>query len=228
MANPHDLYFQQMLETKRRFIAIDRILGAKKPLTQNEEVDIESAFLQVRKVVELITFSAIVSDEQRYQRSRELDALANPRDRGDYTLDWNAADILTRLSKISPHFLPRPLGEMTVQPDGVTHFNETAAKATHDRLISIYKAAGGFVHIPNPYKHNVAELEKKKKEIARTELEKEVRYLKSIIWEHAKIGLAWQPDSDPTELDQSESAWLVWFGDKGTDQIRMSLATAIQ
>lgn len=216
-----------MLETKRRFRAIDRILGAKKPLTQNEEVDIESAFLQVRKIVELITFSAIISDEQRYQRSRELDALANPKDKGDYTLDWNAASILTRLSKISPHFLPRPLGEITVQPDGVRHFNETTAKATHDRLISIYKNAGGFAHMPNPYKPNVAELEKKKKETARTELEKEVRYLKSIIWEHAKIGLAWQPDSDPTELDQSESAWLVWFGDKGTDQIRMSLATAV-
>lgn len=216
-----------MLETKRRFRAVDRILGAKKPLTQNEEIDNECAFLQVRKIVELITFSAIVSDAQRYQRSREIDALANPKDKGDYTLDWNAADILIRLSKISPHFLPRPLGEMTTQPDGVKHFNEAAAKATHDRLIAIYKTAGGFAHMPNPYKLNVVELERKKKENARTVLEKEVRYLKSIIWEHAKIGLAWQSDSDPTELDQSETAWLVWFGDKGTDQVRMSLATAV-
>jgi len=64
---PHELYLQQMVETKRRFRAVDRILGAKKPLTQNEEVDNESAFLQVRRIVELITFSAIISDEQRYQ-----------------------------------------------------------------------------------------------------------------------------------------------------------------
>lgn len=213
-----------MLEVKRRFRAIDRILGAKKPLTQSEEIDIESAFLQVRKIVELITFSAIISDERRYQRSRELDAVTNPKDKGDYTLDWNAADILKRLSKISPHFLPLPLGEITVQPDGVKHFNEADAKATHDRLISIYKTAGGFAHMHNPYKHNVAELENKKKKTARIELEKEVRYLKSIIWEHAKIGLAWQPDSVPTELDQSETAWLVWFDDKSTDQVRMSLA----
>ena len=176
MAKPHEIYFQQMLETKRRFRAIDRILGAKKPLTQNEEIDNECAFLQVRKIVELITFSAIISDEHRYQRSRELDALVNPKDKGDYTLDWNAANILTRLSKISPYFLPRPLGEITVLPDGVMHFNEATAKATHDQLISIYKTAGGFAHMTNPYKHNVAELEKKKKETARTELEKEVRW----------------------------------------------------
>jgi len=224
---PHELYLQQMVETKRRFRAVDRILGAKKPLTQNEEVDNESAFLQVRRIVELITFSAIISDEQRYQRSRELDAEVNPRVKGDYTLDWNAVDILVRLSKISPHFLPRPLGEMTVQSDGVKHFNEAAAKATHDRLIAIYKTASGFAHTPNPYKPNGAELEKKKKETARAVLEKEVAYLKSIIWEHAKIGLAWKSGADPTQLEQSETAWLVWFGDKGTDQIRMLLATAI-
>jgi hypothetical protein len=215
-----------MLEVKRRFRAIDRILGAKKPLTKNEEVDIESAFLQVRKIVELITFSAIISDEQRYKRYRELDASKNPNDKGDYTLDWNAANILKRLSKISPHFLPIPLGEMITQPDGIKHFNEATAKATLDRLISIYKTAGGFAHMPNPYKSNVAKLEMKKKSSARIELEKEVLYLKSIIWEHAKIGLAWQPDSDPNELEQCETAWLVWFGDKSTDQIRMSLATA--
>lgn len=158
MTNPHEIYLQQMLETKIRFRAIDRILGAKKSLTQNEHIDNECAFLQVRKIVELISFSAIIADEKRYQRSRELDALANPKDKGDYSLDWNAADILARLSKISPYFLPRPLGEMIVQTDGVKHFNEARGKATHDRLISIYKTAGGFTHVSNPYKPNMAEV----------------------------------------------------------------------
>lgn len=125
---PHELYLQQMMEVKRRFRAIDRILGAKKPLTRDIDIDNESAFLQVRRIIELITFSAIVSDEQRYRRLRELDAAAaSGKDKGDYTADWNAADILVKLSKISPHFLPRPLGPMTVQSDGTKHFNEAAA-----------------------------------------------------------------------------------------------------
>lgn len=216
-----------MVETKRRLRAVDRILGAKKPLTRNEEVDNECAFLQVRRIIELITFSAIVSDEQRYQRSRKLDAEKNPRDKGDYTLDWNAADILVRLSKISPHFLPRPLGPMTAQPDGTKHFSEAAAKLTHDRLIGIYQTAGGFAHTPNPYKPNGAELERKKRETARIVLKKELAYLKSVIWEHAKIGLAWKPGADPTQPEDSETAWLIWFGNKDTDHVRMSLATAI-
>eukprot|EP01031_Cornospumella_fuschlensis_P013211 gene13211-16155_t len=151
---PHELYLQQMVEVKRRFHAADLILGAKKPLTRNLDIDNEFVFLQLRRIVELITFSAIVSDEQRYQRSRELDAAVNSRDRGDYTADWNAAEILVRLSKISPHFLPRPLGPIEVKADGSKHFNEASAKLTHDRLISIYKAASGYVHASNPFKAN--------------------------------------------------------------------------
>ncbi|WP_304767307.1 hypothetical protein [Undibacterium sp.] len=215
-----------MIEIKRRFRAIDRIIDTKKSFTKNEDIDNESAFLQVRKIVELITFSAIISDEQRYKKSRELDALENPKVKGDFTLDWNAADILIRLSKISTHFLPKPLNEMITQENEVKHFNEATAKATHDRLISIYKTASGFAHISNPYKSNFLESEKKKKETARFTLEKEVRYLKSIIWEHVKIGLVWQSSSHPNQPEQAETAWLVWFGEKGNDKIEMELASA--
>jgi hypothetical protein len=98
---------------------------------------------------------------------------------------------------------------MISQPDGSKHFNEATVKATLDRQISIYKTAGGFAHMPNPYKSNVEKLAMKKKICARIELEKEVLYLKSIIWEHAKIGLAWQPNSDSNELEQCETAWVV-------------------
>jgi len=225
---PYQLYLRQMIEVKRRFRSTDKILGAKKPLTGNIDYDNESAFLQVRRIIELITFSAIVADEARYQRSRELENQANPRSKGDYTSDWNATSILVKLSKISPHFLPRPLGKVITQADGIKHFDEAAAKLTHDRLISIYKAAGGFAHTPNPFKGNVEIIEQEKKETARSTLTKEVTFLKSVIWNHVKIGLAWQPDWNPTELDNSETAWLLWFGDHGTDEIRMSLATAIK
>ena len=224
---PHELYLQQMAEVKRRFHAADRILGAKKPLTRDVDIDNEFVFLQVRRIIELITFSAIVSDERRYRRSRELDAVNNTKDKGDYTTDWKATDILVRLSKISPFFLPRPLGPMEVKPDGTKHFNEAAAKLTHDRLISIYKTASGYVHTANPYKANVTEMELLKKAEARRTLLKEISFLKSVIWEHAKIGLTWVPQTDPTQLNSGETAWLVWFGAVGTDQVRMSLAAAV-
>ena len=116
---------------------------------------------------------------------------------------------------------------MEVKPDGTKHFNEAAAKLTHDRLISIYKTAGGYAHTSNPYKANVTELESQKRMKARPTLVKELAFLKSVIWEHVKIGLTWAPGADPTQLDSGETAWLVWFGVVGTDQVRMSLATAV-
>lgn len=117
---------------------------------------------------------------------------------------------------------------MIEQSDGTKHFNEGAAKLTHDRLIDIYKTASGYAHIINPYKPDGAKLEYKKKSEARTILKKDIAYLKSVIWDHVKIGLIWKPDTDPTQLENSESAWLIWFGNKDTDQIRIALASAIQ
>jgi hypothetical protein len=45
---PDETYLEQMVEVKKRFRALDWILGAKKPLIRNEEIDHECAFLQIR------------------------------------------------------------------------------------------------------------------------------------------------------------------------------------
>jgi hypothetical protein len=225
---PHDIYLAQMIEAKQRFRAAERILGAKKPLTGDVHIDNEFAFMQIRKIIELITFSAIVSDEQRYKRSREIETKANSRDKGDYTIDWNAAEILKRLSKISPHFLPIPLGAMSNLPDGTKHFDRALAKHTHDRLIELYKTVNGYAHAPNPYRENQAAIAFEKRNNARQTLQKELAWLRSVIWDHAKIGLTWVPGEDPNELGESATAWLIWFGDQSTDEIRMVLASATE
>jgi len=64
------LYRNTMIEVKRRFLAIDRVLGAKKPRTLNEEFDGEFMWLQLRKIVELVAFGGIMADEQRYAALR--------------------------------------------------------------------------------------------------------------------------------------------------------------
>ena len=59
------LYFNQMVEVKRRFLAIDRILGAKKSRTLSEDTDNEFMWLQIRNIIELVTYSGIASDLDR-------------------------------------------------------------------------------------------------------------------------------------------------------------------
>jgi hypothetical protein len=223
---PHEIYLAQMIEAKQRFRAAARILGAKKPLTGDMHIEHECAFMQVRKIIELITFSAIVTDEQRYKRSREIETKTNGRDKGDYTTDWNAAEILKRLSKISPHFLPIPLGAMSDLPDGTKHFDRASVKLTHGRLIELYKTVNGYAHAPNPYRPNQAAMAIEKRTNAREILKKELAWLRAVIWDHVKIGLTWVPGDDPNELAGGENAWLVWFGDQRNDQIKMALAQA--
>lgn len=220
------LYTRQMAEVKLQFRAIDKILEAKSPLMGSDEIDIECGFLQVRKIVELIVFSAILSDELRYQQMRQIEGTINPKINGDYTKDWNAADILGCLSKISPHFLPIPLGPMVVKPDGVKHFGEAKAKITRDRLTSIYKITGGYLHAQSPFKKNSDKQRSKKKQEARILLARSLDHLKAVIWEHIKIGLAWSPGSDPTQLDDGETAWLIHLGDQSTDEVKVAIAIA--
>ena len=101
------LYRDHMIEVKRRIRAIDRILGAKKPRTLTAEFDNEFMWLQLRQIVELVAYSAIAADEERYA------ALRQEQDKNaDYRIDSKAAKVLKHLSQISPHFLPKSLGGM--------------------------------------------------------------------------------------------------------------------
>lgn len=106
----HERYHASMVEVKRRLRAVNRILGAKKARTLTVETDDEFMWLQVRKVVELVAFAGISSDESRYAALR-----AEAKDNPDYTRDWKVGDILRRLAKITPHFLPIPVGSVQVR-----------------------------------------------------------------------------------------------------------------
>jgi hypothetical protein len=69
-ASAHERYHAAMVEVKRRLRAITRIQGAKKPRTLTLDTDNEFMWLQIRKVVELVAFASISSDETRYAALR--------------------------------------------------------------------------------------------------------------------------------------------------------------
>lgn len=216
------LYRREMLEVKRRFLAIDRILGAKKPRTYNADFDNEFIWLQLRKVVELITFSAIAADEARYAAKRSKDGGNN-----DYRKDGKAGRILEHLQQISPHFLPQPMGPIKVNPDGSKHIDRGATQATLDRLKIIHETAGENLHAHNPFDHDGEVKHAAARANAREQIKVELAYLKGVIWEHHKIGLDWAADEDPRALANSESVWLIVFGRPDAPDIRMVLATAL-
>lgn len=220
------LYRKQMIEVKRRLIAIDRILGAKKgkPRTLTVDYDNEFMWLQLRQVVELVAFSAIAADKERYVALRlQQDAKSN------YQNDWRAEKILGHLSNINPKFLPQALGQMKVQPDGTKHFEGLAAaqQATLDRYVSIHQTAGEYLHAVNPFDPNTEQHEADMRAAARERIETEYAYLKTSLAEHYKIGLEFKAGDDPKLLDNPKYVWVVVLGKPGTPDIQMVQADAL-
>lgn len=214
-----------MIEVKRRLIAIDRILGAKKgkPRTLTEDYDNEFMWLQLRKVVELVAFSAIAADKERYAALR-LQQHAN----SNYQNDWRAEKILGHLSSINPKFLPQALGRMKVQHDGTKHFEglALAQQATLERLVSIHQTAGEYLHSGNPFDPNTEQHEVDMRSAARGRIDIEYTYLKTILAEHYKIGLSFEAGDDPKLLDNPKQAWIVVLGKPETPDIQMVQADA--
>lgn len=215
------LYKNSMVEVKRRLLAIDRILGAKKPRTLNQEFDVEFMWLQVRKIIELVAFGGILADEQRYAYLR-AEATDNP----NYRRDWKVNVILRKLAEISPHYLPTPVGELQRLEDGTLHFVEGGEKQTLERFISIYNLAGEYLHVPNPLDAEaLADLQQRLDDSPES-LKAEVAYLKGVLWRHIKVGLAFDGATDkPREPGNPVTAWIISFGRPETDDIEMVMAS---
>lgn len=216
------LYRSHMVEAKRRFRAIQRILGAKKPRTLCAEFDDEFMWLQLRQIVELVAYSAIAADEERYA------ALRQEQDKNaDYRVDSKPAKVLKHLSQISPHFLPKSLGVMVPQADGTKHFEHGPEMAVLDRFLEIHDTAGQHLHAINPFNEDYVKELKTRLAVARTRIETETRYLKGVLWDHAKVGLQYQAGASPRELENANQAWIVKFGQADTDDVQMILAKGI-
>lgn len=216
------LYRSHMVEVKRRFRAIQRILGAKKPRTLSAEFDDEFMWLQLRQIVELVAYSAIAADEERYA------ALRREQDKNsDYRVDSKPVKVLQHLRKISPHFLPKSLGNMSVQPDGVKHFEQGPEVAMLDRFLDIHDTAGQHLHATNPFNEEDVKDLKARLVVSRKRIETETRYLRGVLWDHAKVGLQFQPGASPREQENAELAWIVKFGPPDTDDVQMILTKGI-
>lgn len=208
-----------MIEIKQRFRAVERVLGAKKPRTLSAEFDNEFMWLQLRKIVKLVTFGGIMADESRYA------ALRAALNHQDYRLDSKVNKILPRLAEITPHYLPVPTGGHTTSADGVIEFQQGAAQQTLERFLDIFNTASLYLHVPNPLDSETLMNFLQAQEVARNRIKNELQYLKAVLWKHAKIGLAFDQAVDlPKQAGNPNLAWLVDFGNSENDEIKMFLA----
>jgi hypothetical protein len=214
------LYFNQMVEVKRRFLAIDRILGAKKSRTLSEDTDNEFMWLQIRNIIELVTYSGIASDRDRYK------ALRAAQNGGKVEDDQKATRILKRLDGISTKFMPLPIGQMIAQADGSKHFTglDEVQQTTLTNLTDLFNQASDHLHTANPFVTDAQDLKLALREESRARVIEAHKYLKTALWEHYKVGLEFKSGDDPKLLDNPKGVYIVCMGKPEVPAIQMHLA----
>jgi hypothetical protein len=218
-----------MADAKIRVLAAERFLGAKKPRSGLPALDMEFCFLQIRRVIEDITFGGLVRERERYAALRGIEKAANPRDLGDPAKDWQAPEILKRLGSLSPHALPIPHKDGQRLANGVVHFDREKLEVSHARLIEMYKRCGGFLHSKNLIGEDFAAdvaAQREKYVGAPDDVRRSLTFLRTLLWQHAALTLGDSAPDDPRTPASPNLAWLVNFGKSSGSEISITFAAA--
>lgn len=138
---PINLYAEQLREIKRRTEVIDFFLH-KGGHALYQAATIESICLQFRKILELIAFSSLIANKDRYAAAHK-----------NFESHWNAELLLKDLSRINANFYPKPIEEKPSALPGVVNdlVPITDGYLAQEDFIHIYKKCGGMLHAANPY-----------------------------------------------------------------------------
>lgn len=226
-ASAHEIYRTQMSDAKLRILAVEQLLASSSPVTGLAALDLEFCFLQIRRIIECVTFGALVREQSRYASLREIEKTENHRDHGDPARDWQAPEILKRLVALSPHALPIPHKNPVEIAPGRFHFDRQNLEVNHSRLIELYKRAGGYLHARNPLSADffeVVALERKKYEDAPEEVRRALAFLRALIWCHIAVNLESHGENDPRTPGSPQQAWLIDFGSDHSAHVGLTLA----
>ncbi len=100
------------------------------------QTTIESEALQLRKLLELIAFSSLVSYQDAYRSVRS-----------DIAKDWHAARILRKIEGINPEFYPVPVDGF--DKSGWNRLN--GGYLTRKQFERLYDKCGAMLHSRNPF-----------------------------------------------------------------------------
>jgi hypothetical protein len=125
-------YLSNMSEIRFRISNVRQNLNVK----SFDVISFESALLQIRKSLELIAFSSLVSNKDGYESVR-----------GSIEKDWHAVRILKAVEAVNPDFYPVP-----VDPDDDSVLASLySGFLTKAEFIKWYNLCGEHMHARNPF-----------------------------------------------------------------------------
>lgn len=122
-------------------LSVLRSFAAGAADTTYVRINTESMCLQLRKVLELIAFSTLVSHREAYSKVRQ-----------DIAKDWHGNRILKAVEKINPAFYPRPVNGWVERKPGHPRFEHLrGGYLSQSQFAKLYDRCGELLHSTNPF-----------------------------------------------------------------------------
>lgn len=136
-----------MNEVKHRLDAVDQAWERLRSVDQDATpfdwtYTVERIALHLRKVVELIVFSSLVANQDKYRQ-------VHP----SYATHWRIGDILKKLDAIHPEFFPVNRTMTTTVGGGIDLVRSARPAATREELERLYSQCSKLIHSAQPLRH---------------------------------------------------------------------------
>lgn len=139
-------YLNLMVEAKYRLIEITKLCQEFDRLHKTtDDVLFDSICLQVRKIVEIVAMSSLVSNKEAFENVQSNVEKA-----------WNGIDIIKEIERYTPHVFPEVSYKYEkINPNELVKYyqnlKQTKDVLNKDKFCDIYKKCGAALHTNNPY-----------------------------------------------------------------------------
>ncbi len=142
---PQELYAKQMLEILKRITILKYVIEGKQKFDRDQQ-KIEFSYLQLRKILELIAFSSLISNKEKYSKAHN-----------NFFKHYKAKGIFDDVEKINPDFYPKPAKIGFCEASKHTIITKDAnmdgelTPLTKKEFKKLYDISSKVIHIHNPY-----------------------------------------------------------------------------
>ena len=130
-----------MEEVKLRTDVLSRFIAGTATAVYRA-ANIETEYLQLRKILELVAFGSLVANRDSFSKLY-----------AEFAKLWNARRLLDDIEEVHPGFYPEPIVEKLDPEAGVKAEWQKKEDGflTRQDFITLYKKCGAILHAENPY-----------------------------------------------------------------------------
>jgi len=131
-----------MRDVRDRLNAVMWLAHSEQIFKGSHDYLLESMFLQLRKVLELVAFGSLTANQAKYAAAH-----------AQFEKHWKAAKILKDLEAVNPDFYPRPakLTRVPVKGEAANYALLTDGFLTKDEFVFLYDISSAVIHTRNPF-----------------------------------------------------------------------------